>query len=499
MQKKLRIAHIASEVEPFSKSGGLANVMNALPKAHADLGHDVLIITPFYEKAIDAKVHGIVPFGGTEFIEMTNENFQEVSYYKGMLGEVPVYFVANKNFFGTSNDLYGAENENARYMFFDVAALHLLKIIDFKPDVINCHDWHTGLIPYFLKGRYKKDLFWEHTATLFTIHNLTYQFGHNWWDIPNEERDDGRTPLPKFDDTKIEDVNFAKRAIMNADAINAVSETYREEIMTKDFGQELHRILKNREEIVFGIVNGIDYKEYNPLTDPGIQKHYSDKSVNLKKYNKKWLQRRFKLEVDLDVPLLCMTSRLTEQKGFRLLINIIKPLLNNGVQMIIMGDGDPVIVSFFQKLQKEYPKQFAIVPFDHETETSLYAGSDIFLLPSRFEPCGINQMIALRYGCIPVVHHIGGLADTIVDYDPKKRKGNGFTFIRYSASNLLIATTRAIETFKHKRAWKDLMVSSLSEANSWIIPALKYVDLYETTMSIKKKYERKKKREKTVS
>jgi starch synthase len=488
MTKALSIAHIAAEVEPFSKTGGLANVLGSLSRAHRDLGNNVIIITPFYEKIIDQK-HHFESLGESEFIEVTEGIWEEVSYKKGMLEDVPVYFVQSEKFFGDMYDRpYGFENDNARFMFFDVAVLHLLKKIVFKADVLHCHDWHTGLIPYFIKGRYKKDPFWHGTATLFTIHNLTYQYGHNWWDELPELRDDGRSALPPFTDTdRIERVNFAKRAILTADAINAVSETYREEIMTKDFGQELHRILKNREKIVFGIVNGIDYNEYNPLTDPGLIKHYSYKSVFLKKSNKKWLQKYYKLQVDPDIPLLCMTSRITEQKGFRLLLNIIRLLLKTNVQLIVMGDGEEKYISLLQKVQKEYPKQLVITSFDHDKETMIYAASDIFLLPSRFEPCGINQLIALRYGCIPVVHHIGGLADTIIDYDPRRKIGNGFTFQRYGAVSFLVAIVRAIEVYKHKRIWKELVISSLREANTWRIPALKYIDLYETTIKLRKR------------
>lgn len=492
MAKTYTIAHIASEVEPFSKTGGLANVLGSLPKMHKELGSDVIIITPFYEKVIDLKDFAFESLGESEFVEVTEGVWEEVSYLKVVSDNIPVYFIQSQKFFGKQYDrMYGFENDNARFMFYNVAALHLLKKIVFKPQIIHCHDWHSGLVPYFLKGRYKKDPFWEGTATLFTIHNLTYQYGHNWWEEAPENRDDGRSSLPPLNDPEhLERVNFAKRAIMNADAINAVSETYREEIMTKDFGQELHRILKNREKIVFGIVNGIDYKEFNPMTDPGLQKHYSEKSVFLKKTNKKWLQRYYKLQVDPEVPLLCMTSRITEQKGFRLLVNVIRLLLKMNVQLIVMGDGDEKIISFLEKIQKEFPKQFIITPFDHKMETMVYAASDIFLLPSRFEPCGINQMIALRYGCIPVVHHIGGLADTIVDYDPRRKTGNGFTFQRYGAVSLLTALVRAIETYKHKRPWKELVISSLREANSWLLPAKKYLDLYETTLKLKKRHKR---------
>ncbi len=490
MQKALTIVHVASEIEPFSKSGGLANVIGALPRAHANLGHNVLVITPYYEKILNTQSHPIEVVAENVPIELSAGVYETVSYYRLNTGSAPtIYLVGHKQFFGDIDHLYGEQNENARFFLFDVAALQLLKIINVQPDVINCHDWHSGLIPYFLKGRYKKDPFWEATATLFTIHNLSYQLGHNWWEVPNDLRDNGRTTLPAFTDSEaLERINFAKRAILNADAINAVSETYRKEIMTIDFGQELHRILKNREKIFFGIVNGIDYAEFNPMTDPGLKKHYSDKSVTRKKFNKKWLQRHYGLTIDENIPLICMTSRVVEQKGFKMLIPILNTLMHLNTQMIIMGDGDDEIATYLRNVGKTYPKQFTMVPFDRNLETSLYAGSDMFLLPSRFEPCGINQLIAMRYGCVPIVHHIGGLADTIIDYSPEHKEGNGFAFSRYTSRHLLVAISRALETYKHKRIWKGLIVSDLQQANSWLLPAEKYIDLYRTTMKLKKKF-----------
>src|SRR3989339_366584 len=486
-KRKLKIVHIASEVDPFSKTGGLADVSRSLAKAHKRLGHEVIVSTPFYAQTIDQKKHQLKTIIENQKIDTTYKIKYEADYLEGeLMPGLPIYFVKNDKFFSQRKSLYGSRHENVRFLFFDAAALELLKILKFQPDIIHCHDWHTGLIPYFLKGRFKNDEFWHNTATVFTIHNLVFQLGHNWWTIKDTDRDDGRSGLPSINnDQKIERINFAKRAILNADAINTVSETYRDEIMTKDFGEDLHRILKNRENRVFGIINGIDYREYNPLTDPGIIQRYSYKSPERKKANKRWLQKHFKLKVDEDIPIICMTSRIAEQKGFKLLMEIIEPLLRTKIQIIIMGDGDKSMVSFFETIHKKYPKRFVTIPFNQDQETSIYAGADIFLLPSRFEPCGINQMIALRYGCIPIVHHIGGLADTITDFNPNNKKGNGFTFKKYNSKDLLIAMIRCLENYHHKNVWSKLVTSGMKEANSWKIPAQKYIDLYKTATKLK--------------
>jgi starch synthase len=491
--KKLKIVHIAAEVDPFSKSGGLANVARSLPKAHKRLGHDVIVITPFYSSVINKKKHGIKDFKNDIKVNTTHGKIYEADYYKGyLMNGLPTYFVGNEKFFGRKKSLYGSKHENLRFLFFNTATIQLLKELDFKPDIIHCHDWHTGLIPYLLKGRFKNDKFFKDSASVFTIHNLVFQLGHNWWTIRSDRRDTGRNILPETTSHKIENVNFAKRAILNADVINTVSETYREEILTKSFGQDLNRILKNREKRVYGIVNGIDYGEYDPAVDPGLARRFSDKSIERKKKNKEKLQKHFKLKVDPNIPIISMTSRVAEQKGFKLLMEIINPLLRSNIQIIIMGDGDKSMISFFKKLNKEFPKKLTIVPFEQKKETLLYAGSDIFLLPSRFEPCGINQMIALRYGCIPVVHHIGGLADTIVNFNPIKKRGNGFTFKKYNSLDLLISIVRAIETYKHKDVWDKLVVNGMKDANSWKIPAKKYIDLYKVAAKFKKQNGNKK-------
>jgi starch synthase len=490
MQRRgLTIVHVSAELDPFSRSGGLSVMVSSLARAHAALGHRVIIISPYYKGITDKaaiQINEMAQGQGVKGIHSTV--YQNVSFYESRLDDASVYLIGNDELFGArpgAKGLYGSERENERFLFLCVAALDLLKRLDIKPDVINCHDWHAGLIPYLLKGKYKSDPYWKGTATVFTIHNLAFQLGRNWWQIPAAERDGAYQALPHPSDAKaIGLVNFAKRAIITADAINTVSETYREEVLTKDFGEELHRILKNRADRVFGIVNGIDFKEFNPLTDPGLAKRYSDKSPERKRANKRWLQKHYGLK-EVDHPLICMTSRITEQKGFILLLEVLEDLLAGKVQVIVMGDGAPEFTTGLKALAKRHPHKLVVTPFNSKYETSLYAGSDLFLLPSRFEPCGINQMIAMRYGCIPVVHRIGGLADTVRNFNPSTGKGNGFSFKRYEATDLFVALVRAIEAYKYKTSWKQLVRRAMLEANSWKIPAQKYIDLYRAALKLK--------------
>jgi len=485
--RKLKIASISSEVHPFSKTGGLGEVARSLPKALKRLGHDVIIITPLYTQLIDKREHKIELVYENIKIKIGKEKNLTVNFWKGYLMKgLPVYFMENEKYFSKRKTLYGSDHENARFYLFDVAALKLLTLLKFQADVIHCHDWHTGLIPSLLKKDFKNSQTLKNTATVYAIHNLAFQLGHNWWEIPASQKDFGKKELPQFDDPKLEYINFAKRALLNADAINTVSEQYREEIMTKNYGQDLHRIIKNRHERVFGIVNGIDYNEYNPANDPGLAKNYSFKSPNLKLKNKFFLQEMFKLPVNKDAPIIGMVTRITEQKGFGLLFDALDIIMKLDIQLIIIGGGDKEYINRAKSYIKKYPaKMNAILEFNTKDTTKLYAGADLFLIPSRFEPCGITQLEAMRYGAIPIVRHIGGLVDTVTDYNPKTKKGNGFVFNKYDSRDLIIAITRAVENFKHAESWLELVKTVMEKSYSWELPALKYVELFKKTIKLK--------------
>ena len=485
MPKKLKIVHIASEVAPFSKTGGLADVTRSLPKALKRLGHEVIIITPLYGRLIDKQKNKLRLVAANVNLHLNSQESIRVSYWKGyLMFGLPVYFVECPKFFSRHRHIYGSSHENARFLVFNVAALKLLSLLKFSADIIHCHDWQTGLIPYYLKTdfRYSKTL--EKAKTVFTIHNLIFQLGHNWWEIPPAHKDYGRSRLPHLSDPASENINFAKRAILSADLINTVSETYREEIITKSFGQDLHRILKNRSDRLFGIINGIDYNAYNPEKDKTLAKRYSFANPAVKADNKKYLQKIIGLPVNSDIPMFCTTSRVTFQKGFNIIVKIIDSLLQLDVQLVFMGDGSKEYIAPIKKLAKKHPLKVIWLPFDQEKENLLYAASDFFLLPSNHEPCGINQLIAMRYGCIPIVREIGGLDDTVENFNPTLRTGTGFTFKTDDELDFYATIVRALENYKHKSIWSTLVKRVMKRSHSWEIPAKKYLKLYQKAQKL---------------
>lgn len=487
MPQKLKIVHIVSEVAPFSKTGGLGDVTRSLPKALKRLGQDVIIITPLYGRLIDKKKNKLKMIFSNVSLRLNSQEKIKVNYWRGyLMDDLPVYFVECKQFFSKHRRIYGSARENARFLVFNVAALKLLSLLKFPADIIHCHDWQTGLIPYYLKTdfRYSKTL--KQAKTVFTIHNLIFQFGHNWWEVPLEQKDYGRTKIPHLNDPRLETINFAKRALLSADLINTVSEQYREEIMTKKFGQDLHRILKNRADKLYGIINGIDYNTYNPENDRTLYRPYSFNKLGAKSENKTYLQKKIGLPVDRNLPIFCTTSRVTFQKGFDLILKIMPALLKLDLQLVFMGDGNKEYIAPIKKLQKKYPSRIVWLPFDQKKENLLYAASDFFLLPSVHEPCGINQLIAMRYGCIPIVREIGGLYDTVENFNPTTGRGNGFTFKTEDEILFYATIVRALENYRHKNVWASLLKRAMQQSTSWEIPAKKYLVLYKKIRKTKK-------------
>lgn len=484
---KLSILHVASEVYPFSKTGGLADVARALPRAIAKYGHDVRVITPLYG-SLDYSEHNLELIVPNFHINLPDGSQLQAKIWRGWLQQnLPVYLIEQDEYFGKHRPMYGDPNDNRRFFIFNLAVLAAITELKLSPQIIHCHDWHTGLIPYLLHSKHNGYNFeFSNVRTVFTIHNLTFQFGHNWWEVPAELKDNGRAALPEWwDEEAWERVNFAKRAIMEADFITTVSEQYAEEILTKDFGQELHRILENRKKKLTGVINGLDYRDYNPATDPGLHTNYDIASLDRKYENKKYLQRLFNLPEKAKVPLIGMVSRLSEQKGFDLIFEILEPLMRLDLQLVIMGGGDKHYANLLTKAAKKYKTKMAVhLEFDAERATQVYAGSDIFLMPSRFEPCGLGQLISLRYGSIPVVHATGGLVDTIQDYSVRTNKGNGFVFKTYDSRDLLVTITRAVVNFRYPAQWRKLVEQGMHQSFSWQLPASKYLIIYRRILRL---------------
>ncbi len=482
--KPLSIVSVSAEVSPFSKSGGLGDVSAALPKHVAKFGHHVKIVTPFW----GFMKHQNIPVEDVGQADITvGKQTHHVRFKVTHLRErLDVYFVCSEEFFGRYMiHMYAHDNDAYRFNVFDRAVLALLEQLPDTPDIIHCHDWHTGLIPNLFRLGLGQTERFARTATVFTIHNLPFQMQGNWWEVPTDRYDDGRG-FPTDDPRQVRWMNFTKRGIRYADVINTVSVRYAEEILTPEYGQGLDRLLRKRAADVFGIVNGVDYAVYNPQFDEHLWSRYDWNSLDRKLRNKRELQKMVGLEPDGSIPLIGLVHRLTEQKGFDLIKNILPVLMRLNLQMVIVGTGDRDYVSLFRKAAKQHPEKIAILtPFTEELGSRVYAGSDMFLMPSRYEPCGISQLISLRYGSVPIVHETGGLSDTITDFDPQSGRGTGFVFSRYASDDLLVAIVRALETYKHPRVWEHLTWQAMQESYSWDVPAEKYIQLYRRALRVR--------------
>lgn len=486
---RLSVFSVSAELRPFTNVGGLGDVALSLPKALQKLGHRLTLIMPAHG-VISHEEFKITPFLDDFPIYIDDTKTIRAQVFTTRTEEgIPVYLIDGAGLFYRMKTVYGSRQENRRFLFFNLAVLELLKHLQQPIDILQCHDWPTGLIPYYLKHRFKDDPLLSRIATVYTIHNLGFQMGGNWWEVPPERKDDGEHVPPSYDDDGILHLNFAKRAIRHADIINTVSEQYAEEILTPEFGEDLERILRNRQKKLFGIVNGIDYNEFNPKTDPGLHANFDVNELSVKSKNKRALQEHWGLPADEKIPLVCLTSRIVEQKGFDLILAVLPMLMRHDMQMIVLGDGKPEYISELRRIMRRFPKKLAWKPFDRDRETFMYAGSDLSLQPSRFEPCGLTQMKSLRYGCIPIVSAVGGLASTITDYNARTHTGNGFVFRKFDASDMIFAIARAVECYRHQRDWIELVRKSMMQSYSWGLPAKKYVQLFRKALRFHETYE----------
>ncbi len=475
----MKILMLSAEIWPFAKTGGLADVVGALPIALHALGHDVRVAMPHYG-LIDLakfKLHKTldpfpVPFGNTT---------KDASLLEGKLdGNVPAYFVENKELFGREG-IYMYPDDAERFVFFSRAALEMLKRLNWQPDVIHCHDWHTALVPNWLRTIYASDPFFANTATVYTIHNIQYQgiFGHRVLEIAGLAAY-GFIAHPSVAPDLNQVVDFMARGILFADQINAVSETYAREIQTPEFGERLDPILRERKDRLTGILNGIDTDWYNPATDPNLAQKFDATSLDARAANKLALQKECGLPLNPDVPLIAMVGRLTSPKGIDLIVDSIDHVIETlGAQFVVLGTGDQHYHDFFTRLRQQYPDRVAIfLTFDSARARKIYAGADMLVMPSRSEPSGSSQMLAMRYGCIPIVRAIGGLADSVEDFDARQNTGTGFVFRAYDRWALFAAIARAIQVYQVKDLWRGLQTRALLRDLSWNSAAKKYEQLY---------------------
>lgn len=478
----MKILFVASEMVPFSKTGGLADVAGSLTKALSDLGHEVSAIVPFY-KTTEEKDFDIVEIECNFSVPISDrEEYGEVFRMITDSG-VDVYLVGKTAYYGR-DELYrtakGDFHDNAeRFIFFSKAAIEVCRCTNLSPDVIHCNDWQTGLVPIYLKTLLGEHPLFQNTGTVFTIHNIGYQgmFWHLDMHLTN-------LPWDLFTPDGIEfygKINLLKAGIVGADILTTVSPRYAQEIQTSEFGHGLEGILRERSDRLFGVLNGIDYDEWNPATDKYITANYGPDDLSGKAKCKADLLREFGLPQANEAPLLGVVSRLADQKGFDILAPIMDDIVNEGFQFVLLGTGEEKYHALFERMVRKYPDSVgAKLTFSNELAHKIEAGADIFLMPSHYEPCGLNQMYSLKYGTVPLVRATGGLDDTIVDFAVAKSNfANGFKFEEYSSSALLGKLQQAFELYADKEKWNQLMLHGMACDFSWDVSAKRYVELYQ--------------------
>jgi starch synthase len=485
-EAKLRLLFVATEAAPFIKVGGLGEVLRSLPNALRALGHDARVFIPKYAEIDTEKyplrleLEGLRPASSEE--EDPHGLFvSNVLRYENDAGKTIAYFLENMEYYEKRANVYGYADDAVRWALLSRAVLEFLRVSPWRPDVIIAADWQSGLIPNYFYTIYKDDPKISPIAIVFSIHNLYFQAMFDYHFVSEMDYDSGRETIPGFNDPRLLKLNFMRRGIMYANVVNTVSPTYAQEITTPEYGEGLHDLLSERRSRLFGILNGIDTEIYNPQTDPNIQFPYGPKTLGLKTKNKSLLQQRFNLPVRDTVPLFGIVSRLTDQKGFGLLIDAGEPLLENfDMQLVVVGSGDGRFMNFFQELAKKYPQKVGIhLGYDETLSHMVYAGADATIIPSRFEPSGLTQMEAMRYGTVPLVRKTGGLADSVSDYDPANKTGTGFVFEKFDNRDFYGAMVRAIETYRYPEFWRDIQKRAMKADFSWDKSAREYVELFK--------------------
>ncbi|HCX31414.1 MAG TPA: hypothetical protein DHU55_16850 [Blastocatellia bacterium] len=475
----MRIAILSSEVVPFAKTGGLADVAGALPKALKGQGVDARVILPLYQQ-IDRSLLS------TSIIEDVpvewRGQIRPTRVYESDAVGAPAYLIDAPEYFATSS-IYGYANDHERFAFFSRAALALVKHLDWQPGIVHGNDWPCGFAMIELRARRRYDDFFRNTRTLFSIHNLAYQGAFD----PNDLWRLGFGESPDKDDFMLKGVASALKAgLISADALSTVSRRYAEEIQTPEHGSGLDWLLRARRNRLAGITNGVDYEIWNPETDPHIAANFSAADLTGKRECKQDLLRRFGMPEDLDRPIIAIISRLVSQKGYDLIRQIAGAIVQTGSFFIALGAGAKEYEDFLQRWHDSTPRQVGIYkgyagePLAHQIE----AGADMFLMPSYYEPCGLNQMYSMRYGPVPVVRATGGLDDTVEDFDPARETGNGFKFREYKAGALLEKIREALYFYSKPDVWQKIQLNGMSMDNSWEAAAQKYTQLYQEIIEL---------------
>ncbi|MBQ6424016.1 MAG: glycogen synthase GlgA [Acidaminococcaceae bacterium] len=473
----MKVLFVASEAAPFIKTGGLADVMGALPKALQALGVEPALVIPNYEGiGADYKNEMETVYEGSVDLSWRN---QYLGVKKLVQDGIPVYFIDNEYYFKREK-LYGYDDDAERFAYFAKAALAMLHYIDFKPDVIHTNDWHTGLLGAYLKEDFMQDPFYQGMKNIYTIHNLKYQgvFGREIVE------DVLGMPLRLLYNGNIENagnVNFMKAGMCYADFITTVSPSYAEEITYPYFGEGLEDYVALCAGKISGILNGLDEKEYDPETDPNIPVCFDASNVLVKKpLAKEALQRELGLAVNREIPVLAMITRLVEAKGLDLVMHIMDELMEEQLQLVVVGTGDEEYANALRELAWRHPGSVSVnILFNEGLARRVYAGADMFIMPSRYEACGLSQMIAMRYGTIPIVRETGGLKDSVINFDKYTTpEGNGFSFANFNAHELLFTIKRALTCYEEKPLWEKIVSNAMHSDNSWNRSAQAYADLY---------------------
>lgn len=479
---QLKVWFASSEVVPFVKTGGLADVAGSLPKALKELDVDIRVVMPKYSQ-IDPSFVSQMEFVGSCQVELSWRK-QYCGVYKLVYDGVTFYFIDNEYYF-FREWYYGLADDGERFSFFCKAILEVLPLIGFQPHIIHLNDWQTGMVSLLLDAHYRhrEGGFYKQIHTLFTIHNLKYQGVFPKWILPDLLGLDWKyfhvNGVEYF-----EQVNFLKAGLSYSSIISTVSRTYAEEIKYDFFGENLQDITRRRAGDLYGIVNGIDYEHNDPKTDPRIYAQFDADDLSGKYENKRRLQHDLGLEVREDVPMVSFISRLVDQKGLDLIECMLHEMMDLGIQFVVLGSGDRRYEDMFRYAQARYPGRIsANIKYDGVLAQRIYAGSDMFLMPSLYEPCGLSQIFSMRYGTVPIVRETGGLKDTVIPYNVFTREGTGFSFANYNAHEMKDAIARALEVYKNKEEWEHLMRSCMRQDFSWENSAREYKALYNTILA----------------